>query len=243
MANFISHRQHIIEKSLIMVTNSSLHYHILKAIIDRGYAPEVKELASTLQSSEAEVASGLYKLQDDHGVVLHPNSTKVWVIHPFSLAPTNFYVKSSHGEWWGNCAWCSLGIAAIIKDDVQIFTTLGAETERITINIVDGVLLEKDFLVHFPIAMQNAWDNVIYTCSNMLIFKDADQVSEWSLRHGIPEGDIQPIDQVWSLAQEWYGRHLDPDWRKWNQEEAERIFGKNGLQGEIWALSGSGERF
>ena len=35
----------------------------------------------------------LYDLQEYHGVVLHPNEPRVWVLHSFSLAPTSFYVR------------------------------------------------------------------------------------------------------------------------------------------------------
>ena len=121
-----------------MITNSNLHYSIIKGIIDKGFAPNVEELSKTLNVDNNEIVNGLKDLQEYHGVVLHPNEPKVWVIHPFSLAPTNFYVKTKNGEWWGNCAWCSLGVAALLQDDVKITTTIGAETEQIEINIISG---------------------------------------------------------------------------------------------------------
>ncbi|MBD0294044.1 MAG: hypothetical protein ICV84_02415, partial [Flavisolibacter sp.] len=73
-----------------MVTNGNLHYTILKYIIDNGFAPDVETLSEMLKAKGSEVEQGLYALQEYHGVVLHPNEPKVWVIHPFSLAPTNF---------------------------------------------------------------------------------------------------------------------------------------------------------
>ena len=140
-----------------MITNSNLHFSIIKSIIEKGYEPSVDDLSETLKSTKNEIIKGLKKLEEYHGVVLHPNQTKVWAIHPFSLAPTNFYVKSREGEWWGNCAWCSLGIAALLKDDVKITTTIGAETKQIQINIIDGEIQEKNYYIHFPIPMKNAW--------------------------------------------------------------------------------------
>ena len=74
-------------------------------------------------------------------------------------------------NWWGCCAWCSLGVAAIIKGDVVITTSLGAHGEKVDISITDGEVAEEDLLVHFPVSMKQAWDNVIYTCSTMLVFK------------------------------------------------------------------------
>jgi len=226
-----------------MITNSILHYTIIREIIENGFAPSAENLSEILQAEKEEILKGLYELQEYHGVVLHPNKPKIWVIHPFSLAPTNFYLKSKKGEWWGNCAWCSLGIAALVKEDVTITTSLGAEGTSITLHIREGQLVEKDYVVHFPIAMQKAWDNVIYTCSNMLIFENEKQIDEWTKRHDIPKGDIQPIDNIWSFSKKWYGNHLNPEWTKWTIEEAKQMFEEFRLNDKIWKLEDSKERF
>ncbi|SHF79035.1 alkylmercury lyase family protein [Flavisolibacter ginsengisoli] len=226
-----------------MVTNSNLHYHIIKGIIENGFATTIDQLADTLNAGKQEVIKGLYELQEYHGVVLHPKEPKVWVIHPFSLAPTNFFVRSEKGEWWGNCAWCSLGIAALLKEDLKITTTIGGETKQIEINILNGAVQEKNLFVHFPISMKKAWDNVIYTCSNMLVFENEEQVNSWTRKHNIPKGDIQPIEKIWDFSKRWYGNHLNPEWTKWTVDDAKRIFKEFQLEGEIWNPGDSKERF
>ena len=62
----------------------------------------METLSKILKTNVNEIEKGLNNLQEYHGVVLHPNKPEVWVIHPFSLAPTNFLVKSGKGIWWGN---------------------------------------------------------------------------------------------------------------------------------------------
>ncbi len=226
-----------------MVINSVLHYSIIKGIIDNGFAPSMDDLVGILQANNEEILKGLYDLQDSHGIVLHPNEPKIWVIHPFSLAPTNFYLKSKKGEWWGNCAWCSLGVAALLNDDVKITTTIGAETKQIEINIINGEIQEKNYYIHFPIPMKQAWDNVIYTCSNMLVFESEEQVDEWTRKHDVPKGDIQPIENIWNFSKKWYGNHLNPEWTKWTIEESKQMFTEFNLTGEIWELEDSTDRF
>ncbi len=226
-----------------MITNSALHHLILQHIIDHGYAPDLPTMADLLQSDPEEVVEALRTLQEYHGVVLHPHEPKVWVIHPFSLAPTTFYVTSARGEWWGNCAWCSLGVAALLKEDVRIRTVLGGETTQITLHIVEGELKEDQYVVHFPIPMQEAWNNVIYTCSNMLIFENEAQVDRWVEKHGMRRGDVQPIGKIWQFSKKWYGSHLDPQWIKWTVDEAKEIFAEFDLTGPIWDLGESKERF
>lgn len=226
-----------------MITHSNLHYWIIKGIIDNGFAPSIEDLSKTLKGSADDIKNGLIRLQEYHGVVLHPNEVKIWAIHPFSLAPTNFYVRTATGEWWGNCAWCSLGIAALLREDVTITTTIGAETEQIKINIRNGELQETNYLIHFPIPMEHAWDNVIYTCSNMLVFENEQQIDEWTNKHNLPKGDIQPIENIWNFSKKWYGNHLDPNWTKWTIEEAKDMFLEYGLLGRTWKLNDSKDRF
>jgi hypothetical protein len=226
-----------------MITKGSLHYNILKHIIDQGYAPDIHALSQMLNAEPAEIENGLYDLEEYHGVVLHPKSADIWVIHPFALAPTNFLVKTDKGIWWGNCAWCSLGVAALLNTDLTITTRLAAYDEQVIIHIIDGKIQENDLCVHFPIPMTKAWDNVVYTCSNMLVFKNEEQIDSWTKRHNIPKGDIQPIGHVWEFSKKWYGNHLNPEWEKWTMQEAKEIFSAFNLTDKTWELEASGKRF
>ncbi len=226
-----------------MISNSLLHHILIKETIESGYAPDVSWLTNYFQSSQEEVEKALLALQEYHGVVLHPNEFKVWVVHPFSLSPTNFYIKSGKGQWWGNCAWCSLGVAALIQTDLTIYTTIGAEGKSIEIHIESGRVLEENLLIHFPISMENAWDNVVYTCSNMLVFENEKQIENWSQRHNIPKGDAQPIQKIWEFSKKWYGNHLAKDWKKWTIKEAKEMFDEFDLNHEVWQIEESERRF
>lgn len=222
---------------------STLHYSIVRHVVDHGFAPDLQALSATLGCTEIETAAGLDALQAEHGVVLHPNSNRIWVVHPFSLAPTTFWVRAGEKSWWGNCAWCSLGVAALVGGDVTITTTLGAHDRQVELHIRDGRVVEEYLFVHFPVPMRRAWDNVLYTCSTMLLFDSEAAVDAWCDQHAVARGDVRPVRRVWELAQVWYGRHLDPYWRKWTAAEAKEIFERFGLSGEIWDLDESQARF
>jgi hypothetical protein len=221
----------------------SLHHAIMRHFIDRGFAPTTEDLTSTFRVNSKQLAQVLSELQDYHGVVLHPHCPEVWVIHPFSTAPTCFVVRQGEQLWWANCAWCSLGIAALLGGkDISIDTKLGADGEPATVHVDEGRVRE-DLLVHFPIPMTAVWDNVIYADSTVLVFDTQAAIDEWTQRHRIPRGDVQPIQRVYNLAAAWYGGHLDQDWRKWTMAEAREIFRQVGLSGPVWDLPGSAERF
>ncbi len=225
------------------LTHGQLHAAILQHIVDQGAAPEVDALAATFGVSAEVMVDALHALADYHGVVLHPHAPKVWVAHPFALAPTSFLVRAADGEWWGNCAWCSLGAAALLNRDVTITTALGADSRQVDVHVRDGRVVETDYVVHFPVPMTQAWDNVIYTCSTMLLFENEGQVDAWSRRHGIARGDVRPIDTIWAFARVWYGNHLNPEWTKWTTDEARAIFERFGLTGPIWQLPETKTRF
>jgi Alkylmercury lyase len=225
------------------VTDSRVHHHILTHILDTGHAPDVDQLAAALSLPVPEVEQSLRSLEAGHGLVLHPGSLKVWVIHPFALWPTHFWVTSQRGSWWGNCAWCSLGIAALLKEDVTIATTLGAENEPVEVHVRDGEVVESDLLVHFSVPVARAWENVLYYCGTVLAFRSAPQVDAWCARHRIDKGAVLPIRQVWALARAWYGNHLAPDWRKWTAAEAREILRSVGLTDGFWDVPQSEERF
>lgn len=221
----------------------SLHHVIMHHLLDHGFAPASNALASLFDVSHDEIARTLRALQDYHGVVLHPNNPEVWVMHPFCTAPTNFTVRLSERLWWGNCAWCSLGIAALLGGDgVRIETSFGAEGTPVTLHIDNGRVREP-LLVHFPIAMTRVWENVIYSDSTVLVFESQSQIDAWAKRHNIPRGDVRPVQQVYDLGAAWYGRHLDRDWHKWTMAEAKEIFRKFELSGPIWHLPDSTDRF
>ncbi len=226
-----------------LVSNARLHHAILRHIVDHGFAPTEAELAALLGAAEDPVVAGLAALADDHGVVLHPGSSRIWVIHPFSLAPTNFVVRREGRSWWGNCAWCSLGVAALLGGDVTITTSLGTQGRQIDVRIVDGEVQGDDLLVHFPVPMREAWDNVVYTCSTMLLFENEADVDAWCRDHRIPKGDVRPLAVIWPFSRVWYGNHLNPKWRKCTADEAAEIFARFGLDGPIWEIPKGDKRF
>lgn len=209
---------------------------INRFIFGNGYAPTTAELSVILSTDEGRIRTSLKQLADNHAIVLHPNSFDIWVAHPFALFPTLFWVESKGKKWWGNCSWCSLGIAALTKADTRIFTKISGEEESLTIEIIDGKVAQGDLLVHFPIPAKQFWDNVIFTCANMLTFKDESQVAEWCKRHKIPKGEVHTVDKIWELAKLWYGNYLDDAWTRKSPEYAESLFRKVGLTSGFWKL-------
>lgn len=213
-----------------------LRYHVNRFIFDHGFAPDVKGLSQLLNCSDKDAIGGLRALADNHAIVLHPGTSEIWVAHPFALFPTLFWVKSGDKQWWSNCTWCSLGVASLTKNDTDVYTKLKGEVEPLKIEIRNGRIAQDGFVVHFPIPAAHFWDNVIYTCSMMLVFRDENEIDAWCKQHNKPKGEVLPITQVWELAKVWYGNYLDPNFKRKTKEVAENIFESVGLTSTFWKL-------
>jgi hypothetical protein len=215
---------------------NKLRYLINRFIFDKGFAPDVNQLSALSKTTIFEVENGLKALADNHALVLHPNSLEIWIAHPFALFPTLFWVRTEEKQWWGNCAWCSFGIASLTTENTRIYTKLEGEEHPLTIHIRTSRVVENDYVAHFPVPASKFWDNVIYTCANILIFKKEKDIDEWCLRHNKPKGQVIPLDQLWELSKLWYGNYILPSFKRKSKETAEQMFETVGLKGDFWKL-------
>lgn len=70
----------------------------------------------------------------------------------------------------------------------------------------------------------------------MLLFRDEEHVDRWCAARELSRGAVVTPEQAWRLAQGWYGRKLDADWRRHTLEEAESLLASIGLTGPLWNL-------
>lgn len=221
-------------------TDSLVHHAFVRSLLDSGRIATVAEAAARLSVDANVVRASLRRLEATHGVVLHPGSGEPWVIHPFSASPTATWVQGPRVGWWAPCMWCACGVATLARCDVAIHARLAGETEPLVVHVRSGEVVETDIHVHFACPPRDAWNNVHHFCATVLPFRDPAEVGPWAERHGLPHGAVVPIVQLMSMARLWYGRHADPDWRKWSIREAAEIFSRTGLTGAFWELEGEG---
>lgn len=216
-------------------TTARVHHEILQGFVERGHPPRLP----------GEAHPALRQLEAEHGVVLHPGTTEVWIAHPFSASPTAVWVERRGADrgWWAPCLWCAMGIVALAAPDATIHVRFGGEAEAVAIHVEGAARVAPEAWVHFPIPLRDAWSNVVHFCASVLPFRSEADVAAWSQRHDLPRGAVVPLGQVLELARAWYGNHLAPDWRKWTVAEAQQIFTRVGLVGAHWQLLGAGERF
>jgi alkylmercury lyase-like protein len=220
-----------------------VHHEVISSFVHRGRPPALAELAHALGLAPEDAAAALRQLHDGHGLVLHPGSTDIWIAHPFSASPTAVWVAASARGWWAPCLWCAAGIVALAAPTSTIHARHGGEHEPAAIEVRNGAAASGDLVVHFSLPPRDAWHNVVHWCQAVLPFRRAEDIAPWCDRHGLPRGAVLPWPQVIALGRAWYGRHLDPDWRKHTVAEAQAIFEELGLRDEFWRLPVSDRPF
>jgi hypothetical protein len=72
----------------------------------------------------------------------------------------------------------------------------------------------------------------------MLLFRSEEHIARWCSDWHQPRGATLAPEQVWQLAQAWYGAdRRAPTWRRYTAPEAEAIFATLGLTGPFWSLT------
>jgi len=71
----------------------------------------------------------------------------------------------------------------------------------------------------------------------MLLFRSEEHAELWREKAKPPASTILTIEQATGLAHAWYANKLDPDWRRFTNEEAEAIFDDLALDPAFWRLS------
>jgi hypothetical protein len=68
----------------------------------------------------------------------------------------------------------------------------------------------------------------------MLLFRSEEHVDRWCAERALARGALFTPAQMWTLAQQWHGRRLDPDWRRFTVDEAHAVFERAALTGPFW---------
>jgi hypothetical protein len=68
----------------------------------------------------------------------------------------------------------------------------------------------------------------------MLFFRSEEHVNRWCQSQGLPRRPIIDLDQLWQLADTWYGNRLTVDSRRPGPDEMVSIFAAIGLEGPFW---------
>lgn len=132
--------------------------------VNQGQAPNTAALAAQFDLTEVDIQAVLEHLHEAHHIFLDPETRALRMANPLSAIETDYRVKV--GEHWlfANCAWDTLGIAAMTGVAVSIEATLPLSDEAVTYHVKSGELIAPTGLVvHFSLPVNRWYDNLIHT--------------------------------------------------------------------------------
>jgi hypothetical protein len=134
---------------------------VYRGFVDDGRPPAPPEIARTLGVDTSTVEASLRRLADAHVLVLAPGTPYVWMANPFSAIPTPFSVRTAGRDYWGNCIWDALGIAACLGTDARIDTFCPDCAEPLSLQVRDGELQSPaECMIHFAVPAAHWWDDI-----------------------------------------------------------------------------------
>lgn len=142
----------------------AIRLHIYHSIVDDGRAPTIDETAAIFGISVDDARAAYHRLQRPHQIVLEPGSDAIRMAIPLSAIPTEHKVWADGKRLFANCAWDSLGVAAMLHADVEIEAPIGDTGQTIRYAIRDGSLVAPDDIsVHFPLPLSRWFDDIVNT--------------------------------------------------------------------------------
>jgi hypothetical protein len=132
-------------------------------IVAHGEPPLTQDIGAHLGVSANDARDAIANLNIGKAVLCHPVSGEIWMAGPFAASETPYRVVGSHASWWANCAWDSLGIAAIVHEDVVIEASCADCGEPMRMRVKRGDGVQGDGLVHLLLPVREWYRDIGYT--------------------------------------------------------------------------------
>jgi Alkylmercury lyase len=142
---------------------AEIRVFIYNWIVAHGEPPLTPDIGAHLGVSPVEARDAISNLNIGKTVLCDPKSGEIWMAGPFAAAETPYRVIGAHASWWANCAWDSLGIAAIVNEDVVIEATCADCGDPMRVRVKRGEGVRGAGLVHLLVPMRDWYRDIGYT--------------------------------------------------------------------------------
>lgn len=209
--------------------------HLYAGVIASGQAPDALQTARALGAPADDVRAAYARLARRRLVSVEPELGALVALQPFSLVPTPFLVETAARAYFGSCAWCALGIAALLGCDARVRTGCGHCNAPLELSVAAGRLTRAEGIVHFALPAARWFDDLVFACKTILSFRAEAHVDAWCASWRQPRGELLAPQDVWTLAREFYSpERLQPDWRPPNSAASEAALARCGLTSAFW---------
>ena len=139
-----------------------VRYHVYDVCLAGGKPPAIGELSDRINAPVEQIQGALVNLADAHMLVLQKANGEILMANPFSAVPTPFVVETPAFFCYGNCIWDSLGIAAMLHQDVRIRTSCADCGSVLELQVTQAEV-GGNGIVHFAIPARRWWEDIVFT--------------------------------------------------------------------------------
>lgn len=163
---------------------------------------------------------------------------EIVLAHPFATRSFGYSVMSAETLWWGGCCWDAFAIPHLVPDcgPVIVAGACPACDRALAWRVDTEAPPTGPERAHFLVPTAHMWDDVVFTCSNQLLFCDDGCIDTWLAREGHSEGYRMDLRTLWRFAAGWYAGRLDHGYRRREPSEAASYFREVGLTGAFWGV-------
>ncbi|MCA9955588.1 MAG: hypothetical protein KC434_12755 [Anaerolineales bacterium] len=140
-----------------------IRHFVYQHFVREARPPSVAETAVHFHLPETTIKNSYQRLHDNHFFFLEPGTLDIRMANPFSALPTKFRVQVGHVAYWANCAWDMLGIPAALHQDAVIEAEYEDGGGTAVFIITNGQLHHSGGVIHFPLPVQQWYDDLILT--------------------------------------------------------------------------------
>ncbi len=137
--------------------------YVYDHFVERERPPTVAETAAHLNMALDEAKAAYKRLDQNHAFFLEPGSYEVRMANPLSAIPTQFRVHAKGRSWWANCAWDTLGTAAMLHSDAEVVSVYADSRQPLAFAVEDGHVPGRVGVVHFAVPFSRWYDDLILT--------------------------------------------------------------------------------
>ena len=211
---------------------------IARSIKTRGRIPTIAAVAADLSWDIARVDASFARMIE--GRVFRPrkDSHEIYAYNPFCIGPTDFFVTTGGRVWFAVDAWDALGIPAALGETGVIETHCADCGEELIVEVDPdgGTEVQTWIVMQVGVPARDFWKDIDLTESTILLFTNEEHAARWREKAKPPASTTLTIEQATGLAHDWYVNKLDPNWRRFTDEEAQAIFDELSLDPAFWRL-------
>jgi Alkylmercury lyase len=125
--------------------------------------PGFEQVAEELEVPVEEAEAAFRRLEEGHVLVFAPGTLNIWMANPLSAVPTDFWVETPRGGYWGSCVWDAFGVVAMLGGEGTISTSCPDCGEPMELRVEESELIGGEGVAHFAVPARRWWDNIGFT--------------------------------------------------------------------------------